>query len=560
MLPVYKWWQVPYFWAGIKAYDIVSGRQLLKWSHYVGKKKTLELFPMLKEQNLCGAIIYYDGQHNDARMNLAIGLTAVQQGAACANHCEVLSLLKKKITAEDGSEKEVISGAHVRDRMSGEEFDIRAKCVINATGPFTDTIRTMDDSIKRKICQPSSGVHIVLPDYYSPRDMGLLDPATSDGRVIFFLPWEGKTIAGTTDTPTELSDNPLPSEEDIQFILDEVKHYLSPDVQVRRGDVLAAWSGIRPLVSDPNSKNTESLARNHIVEVSEGNLLTIAGGKWTTYRSMAQDTVDAAIKHFNLQPEKPKCQTDGLLLDGAEGFQPNMYIQLVQDYGVDVEVAQHLIHTYGSKAPMVAEMAALTGSRWPVVGRRLSEEFPYIEADVKYACQEYACTVTDILARRLRIAFLNVHAAQEVIPRVAEIMAKELNWSNARVQEEIKNAEEFLVGMGLKADTDIRHVEVDLTEGETAHYTSLFKHFDVNSRGCITVAGLQKLLETSGEKLSPEQLKQAIEEVSVDKKDKIELNEFLQLMCALKSGTVSHSRLATIVEKQNKQLQETQAV
>ncbi|KAK3744818.1 hypothetical protein QZH41_005733 [Actinostola sp. cb2023] len=196
----------------------------------VGKAKALELFPMLKKDKLCGAIIYYDGQHNDARMNLAIALTAVRHGAAAVNHSEVLSLLKKTVQTEDGGTKEVVCGAHVRDNLTNEEFDIHAKCVVNATGPFSDSIRLMDRPDTPKICQPSSGIHIVLPSYYSPKNMGLLDPATSDGRVIFFLPWEGRAIAGTTDTPTNISYEPEPQEVEIQFILGEIKHYLSDEV------------------------------------------------------------------------------------------------------------------------------------------------------------------------------------------------------------------------------------------------------------------------------------------------------------------------------------------
>lgn len=225
-------------------------------------------------------------------MCLAVALTAARHGATVCNHVEVKELLKK----DDGTGKKVLCGAKVKDNISGKEFTVKAKCIINATGPFTDSIRKMDDPTVKSICCPSSGVHIVLPGYYSPDQMGLLDPSTSDGRVIFFLPWQRQTIAGTTDLPCEVTHNPSPTEDEIQFILNEIKNYLNADVEVRRGDVLSAWSGIRPLVSDPNKEDTQSLARNHIVHVSPSNLITIAGGKWTTYRAMAEHTVDAAIK------------------------------------------------------------------------------------------------------------------------------------------------------------------------------------------------------------------------------------------------------------------------
>ncbi|XP_008939167.1 PREDICTED: glycerol-3-phosphate dehydrogenase, mitochondrial-like, partial [Merops nubicus] len=216
-----------------------------------------------------------------------------------------------------------------------QEFDVKAKCVINATGPFTDSVRKMDDQEVPNICQPSAGVHIVMPGYYSPDNMGLLDPATSDGRVIFFLPWEKMTIAGTTDSPTDVTPHPIPTEEDINFILSEVRNYLSVDVEVRRGDVLAAWSGIRPLVTDPNSKDTQSISRNHVVTISDSGLVTIAGGKWTTYRAMAQDTVDAAVRAHGLQAGSSR--TIGLQLQGAEDWSPTLYIRLVQDYGLESE-------------------------------------------------------------------------------------------------------------------------------------------------------------------------------------------------------------------------------
>lgn len=552
MLPVYRWWQLPYFWAGIKMYDLVSGRQLLRSSYVVGKKKALELFPMLKKEKLCGAIIYYDGQHNDARMNLAIALTAVRHGASVANHVEVLSLLKKK---EGDNEDEVVCGAHVRDVITGEEFDVRAKCVVNATGPFTDAVRQMDNPTGTKICQPSAGVHIVLPEYYSPTDMGLLDPATSDGRVIFFLPWEGKTIAGTTDSPTDLSYNPSPKEAEIQFILSEIKHYLSADVDVRRGDVLAAWSGIRPLVVDPNSKNTASIARNHLILVSKSGLVTIAGGKWTTYRSMATDTMEAAIKARGLKPAK-ECQTDGLFLEGGEGFTPNYFIRLVQDFGLEVEVAKHLARTYGNKAPEVAKLANITGSRWPVVGKRLSEEFPYIEAEVRYSIQEYACTIVDFLARRTRLAFLNAQAAADAIPKIADIMGKELQWSKAKKQAEIEEAQEFLGAMGLDVQEHVRRVEVNFSDKEIQEYERKFQKMNKSKRGCLNSFDLKSMLKEMGEEVSDKQLHELIAEVDTNRNSCVELDEFLQLMSALKTGAVANNRFAVIIDRHHKHLTE----
>lgn len=205
----------------------------------------------------------------------------------------MVELIKKPRTTllgSDWSGKQEICGALVEDKLTGDRWTIKAKGVINATGPFCDAIRKLDSGISTKeIVAPSAGVHVILPNYFSPRNMGLLDPNTSDGRVIFFLPWQGGTIAGTTDSPTTVDPNPVPSDTDINWILKEVASYLSPDIKVRRGDVQAAWSGIRPLVRDPAAKNTESLVRSHMIHVSESGLLTIAGGKWTTYRAMAEE-------------------------------------------------------------------------------------------------------------------------------------------------------------------------------------------------------------------------------------------------------------------------------
>ncbi|XP_073707687.1 glycerol-3-phosphate dehydrogenase, mitochondrial isoform X1 [Garra rufa] len=546
MLPVYKWWQLPYYWAGIKMYDLVAGSQCLKSSYVLSKSKALELFPMLKKDKLVGAIVYYDGQHNDSRMNLAIALTAARHGAAISNYTEVVNLLKKP-DPKTGQEK--VCGAHCRDLITGQEFDIRAKCVINATGPFTDSLRKMDNRKTANICQPSAGVHIVIPGYYSPDNMGLLDPATSDGRVIFFLPWEKMTIAGTTDTPTEVTAHPIPVEDDINFILNEVRNYLSPDVEVRRGDVLAAWSGIRPLVTDPNSKDTQSICRNHIVNISDSGLITIAGGKWTTYRSMAEETLDATIKAHNLSAGPSR--TVGLMLDGGKDWTPTMYIRLVQDYGLENEVAQHLAATYGGRAFEVAKMAKVTGKRWPIVGKRLVSEFPYIESEVQYAIKEYACTAIDVIARRTRLGFLNVQAADEALPRIVEIMGKELQWTEQKKNEELEAAKNFLyLEMGYKARSEqlSKTTEISLNAQEIARYKKRFYKFDKESKGFITTVDVQQVLEKLSIQIDENALHEILNEVDLNKNGQVELDEFLQLMSAVQRGQISDSRLAILMK------------
>ncbi|XP_071978580.1 glycerol-3-phosphate dehydrogenase, mitochondrial isoform X3 [Engystomops pustulosus] len=558
MLPVYKWWQLPYYWVGIKAYDLVAGSQCLKSSYVLSKSKALELFPMLQKDRLVGAIVYYDGQHNDARMNLAIALTAARYGAATANYTEVVGLLKKT-DPESGTER--VCGARCRDVLTGQEFNVRAKCVINATGPFTDSLRKMDKQETSKICQPSAGVHIVMPGYYSPDNMGLLDPATSDGRVIFFLPWEKMTIAGTTDTPTEITHHPIPTEDDINFILTEVRNYLSTDVEVRRGDVLAAWSGIRPLVTNPNSTDTQSISRNHVVDVSESGLVTIAGGKWTTYRSMAEDTLNAAIKAHNLKAGP--CKTVGLFLEGGKDWSPTLYIRLVQDYGLESEVAQHLAATYGDKAFEVAKLAKVTGKRWPIVGKRLVSEFPYIEAEVKYALREYACTAVDVISRRTRLAFLNVQAAEEALPRIVDIMAKELNWKDQKKKEELEAAKQFLYyEMGYKARSEqlTDRSEINLSPSDIDRYKKRFHKFDKDKKGFITILDVQRVLENINVQMDPKNLHEILNEVDLNKNGQVELNEFLQLMSAIQKGFVSGSRLAILMKSAEENLDQREAI
>ena len=277
-------------------------------------------------------------------MNMALVMTAVQQGAIVANHVEVTSLNKDAPSSK-------LNGAKVRDRLTGQEWTVRAKGIINATGPFADALLTMDNPEHKPIVQPSSGIHITLPNYYSPRTMGLLDPATSDGRVIFFLPWQGNTIAGTTDTPAQVETEPRAPEEEIRWVLEEVRRYLSPDIKVRRGDVLSAWSGLRPLVRNPNAASTEGLVRNHMIHVSDSGLLTIAGGKWTTYRAMAEETVDKAVEVFGLKP-RSGCVTETLRLIGSEGWSRNMFIGLIQRVCVrsaDVVTVTHHIGSVRSR-------------------------------------------------------------------------------------------------------------------------------------------------------------------------------------------------------------------
>ncbi len=401
-------------------------------------------------------------------MNVSLAMTAALYGSTVVNYVEVTGLEKD----ENGR----LNGARVKDLLQAKdgklakEFTIKAKGIINATGPFTDSIRKMDDAGACEIVAPSSGVHVILPGYYSPSKMGLIDPSTSDGRVIFFLPWQGNTIAGTTDAPTNITQHPIAGEEEINWILSEIRGYLAPDINVRRGDVLAAWSGIRPLVRDPKSKNTESLVRNHLLTVSDSGLLTCAGGKWTTYRQMAEETVDDAVKLYKLEPKPvahvPRisgteiiddrapldgtCQTHQVRLIGAHGYSKTLFINLIQHFGIQTDVAKHLTESYGDRAWTVAALSAPTQQRFPVRGRRISPLYPFIDGEIRYAVRhEYAQTAVDVLARRTRLAFLNAQAALEALPYVIDLMGEELQWDRKRKELEWKDTVQFLLSMGL---------------------------------------------------------------------------------------------------------------
>eukprot|EP00252_Welwitschia_mirabilis_P011436 TRINITY_DN25692_c0_g1_i1.p1 TRINITY_DN25692_c0_g1~~TRINITY_DN25692_c0_g1_i1.p1 ORF type:complete len:643 (+),score=145.85 TRINITY_DN25692_c0_g1_i1:408-2336(+) len=448
MTPCFDWFEVLYYWAGLKLYDLVAGTRMLHLSRYCSAKESLELFPTLArkghDKSLKGTVVYYDGQMNDSRLNVSLACTAALAGAAVLNHAEVISLHRDELTDR-------ITGAHVKDKITGNEFDIYARVIVNAAGPFCDEVRKMADKDVQNIICPSSGVHIVLPDYYSPEGMGLIVPKTKDGRVVFMLPWLGRTIAGTTDSGTILTMVPEPKEEEIQFILDAISDYLH--VKVRRADVLSAWSGIRPLATDPSAKDTASISRDHVICTDSGGLVTITGGKWTTYRSMAEDAVNAAIKIGKLGPSNGCC-TSRLKVIGADEWDSAAFAKLAQQYirvkrthsgkiipgTMDTAIAKHLSHAYGTMAERVASIAQNEN-----LGKRLAHGYPFLEAEVAYCARnEYCETAVDFLARRSRLAFLDTDAASRALPRVIEILATEKGWDKARIKCEMANAKAFL--------------------------------------------------------------------------------------------------------------------
>ncbi|PIA37234.1 hypothetical protein AQUCO_03000074v1 [Aquilegia coerulea] len=448
MTPCFNWFEVVYYWMGLKVYDLVAGPQLLHLSRYYSSEESVELFPTLAKngggRNLKGTVVYYDGQMNDSRLNVGLACTAALAGASVLNHAEVVFFLK-----DDASNR--IVGARIRDNLSGKEFDAYAKVIVNAAGPFCDAVRTMADKDAPPIILPSSGVHIVLPDYYSPEGMGLIVPKTKDGRVVFMLPWLGRTIAGTTDSNTKITMLPEPHEDEIQFILDAICDYLN--VKVRRTDVLSAWSGIRPLAIDPKAKSTESVSRDHVVCEDYPGLVTITGGKWTTYRSMAEDAVDLAIKAGKLSPTNG-CVTRNLQIVGGDGWDPasftvlaQQYVRMKKTYGgkvvpgaMDTTAAKHLAHAYGTLAERVASIAQNEN-----LGKRLAHGYPFLEAEVAYCARnEYCESAVDFIARRSRLAFLDTDAAGRAVPRIIEILAAEHKWDKSRQEKELQKTKEFL--------------------------------------------------------------------------------------------------------------------
>ncbi|MEM9770193.1 MAG: FAD-dependent oxidoreductase [Cyanobacteria bacterium P01_D01_bin.73] len=423
--PIYSWFGVPYFTIGLKMYDFLAGQANLAPSQYIPPKQALEKFPMLRAEGLRGAVVYYDGQFNDARMNVAIAQTAAEEGAAIANHVAVTALKK------DAAGK--VGGATVRDTLNDKTWEINAKVVINATGPFTDNLRRMDDPNTSPMLKVSSGIHIVLDAKFSPPATGMLIPKTEDGRLLFLLPWLGHTLVGTTDNVAGLEANPKATEEDIEYVLRHVREYFA--LPVTRQDVKATWAGLRPLVFDPKASDTAKLSRDHVVNISDSGLLTISGGKWTTYRKMSLDAVDQAIALGNLQPTHAGPQTENLKLVGSKNYVADGVSKWVHNYGISEVVAAHLHRSYGARTPEVMAIAK-EGYDSP-----LAAGHPHLEAEVIYGARhEGACTAVDILARRTRLGFLDSAAANGAIDRVVELLSNELGWTASQRDLHHKNA------------------------------------------------------------------------------------------------------------------------
>lgn len=408
VIPNYEWWGGPFYTLGLKVYDIMAGRLGFGASEHISKEEVMDLIPNLVEEDLQGGVIYHDGQFDDSRLAVNLAQTAVEEGASLINYCELTDLHKDS----DG----MITEAVLIDRESGKEYFVKSKSIINATGVFVDSIIKMDEKNAKKKIVASQGIHLVLDPSFLSGDHAIMIPKTSDGRVLFAVPWHKKVILGTTDTLMEnIDENPKALPSEIDFILNTAGQYLNK--APKRKDVLSVFAGLRPLVApDKEGQKTKEISRSHKISVSLSGLITGFGGKWTTYRQMGEELIEKAKLIGGL--EDVPCRTKTLKIHGymeKPTFENHFYV-----YGSDKEALFQLINSK------------------PEYGVRLDKELPYVTGQVVWAVRyEMARRIGDVLARRLRALFLNSKACLRMAPMVAEIMAKELGKDQQWIDEEL---------------------------------------------------------------------------------------------------------------------------
>ena len=418
IVPNYEWWDGPFYGVGLKVYDLLAGKLGLGPSKILSREETLKRIPTLEPEGLRGSVIYYDGQFDDARLAINLAQTAFDQGGTAVNYMKVTGLLKSG---------NMISGVAATDMESGESFEINGRVVVNATGIFTDDILQRDNPSAKKIIVPSQGVHLVLEKHFLQSESAILIPRTADGRVLFAVPWHNRVVVGTTDTEIDapvLEPRPLP--EEIDFILEQIAPYLTEDPI--REDILSVFAGIRPLVNPGGEgSDTSEISRDHYLVVSGSGLVTIAGGKWTTYRKMAEDTINQASIVAGLEPR--------------ESITANLRIH---GWLKNIDTNAPL-HYYGSA--MIGIKALI--KKHAKLGEKLHDQLPYLKVEVTWAAQnEMARTVEDVLSRRTRALLLNAKASLEAAPEVAALMAKTLRrsrkWQKEQVADFTKLAEGYL--------------------------------------------------------------------------------------------------------------------
>nr|WP_285903347.1 glycerol-3-phosphate dehydrogenase/oxidase [Arenibacter sp. H213] len=410
IIPNYKWWDGMFYTVGLKVYDLLAGRLSLGKSVHIGRKEILGRLKTLKEGKLKGGVLYHDGQFDDSRLAVNIAQTCVEKGATVLNHFQVVELTK------DG--QGVINGVVAKDMETNQEYVLPSTVVINATGVFTDQILKMDNKDAINMVRPSQGIHLVLDKSFLPGEDAIMIPKTDDGRVLFLVPWHNRVLIGTTDTVlNDHSLEPVALEEEIDFILQTTNKYLTKIVS--RKDVLSIFAGLRPLAAPQDgSEKTKEISRSHKIIISKSQLVTITGGKWTTYRKMAQDTLDKIIRIGKL-PNR-ECGTEHLPIHGAT---------------VDIDTSNHL-YIYGSDRKAILRMLKES----PELGEKLHPNLEYLCVEVLWAARyEMARTIEDVLARRVRILFLDAKASIEIAPKVARILAmeldKDLEWQEKQVIE-----------------------------------------------------------------------------------------------------------------------------
>ncbi|MCU0644000.1 MAG: glycerol-3-phosphate dehydrogenase/oxidase [bacterium] len=415
VVPNYDWWEGPFYGIGLKIYDILSGKHGFGTSELLSKAETIEHLPTIETGGLRGGVIYYDGQFDDARLVINMAETAVEQGATIVNYMQVTSLVKAQGW---------ICGVDALDLETQEMHELHAKVVINATGVFTDSVRRMDEPQAKPMIKPSQGVHIVLDKSFLPGDSAIMVPHTDDGRVLFAIPWHDRVIVGTTDTPVDTIElEPRPFADEIEFLLKHTARYLTKDPT--RADVLSAFAGLRPLVAAPDEEETAALSRDHTLHISRSGLVTITGGKWTTYRKMAEDTVDQAAILAAL--ETNPSVTKNLQIHG--------YHKNAEAFG---ELA-----CYGSDAPAMLDLFR-ENKKYEEL---LHPKFNIRIGEVTWAARhEMARTVEDFLSRRTRALLLDASASIEAAPKVAEWMAKELGRNRTWEKEQVKKYQELAAG------------------------------------------------------------------------------------------------------------------
>lgn len=416
VVPNYDWWEGPFYGVGLKIYDRLAGKMGLAPSRFLSREETLDAIPTLERERLRGGVVYQDAQFDDARLAVTLARTLTDDlGGVAVNYMKAVGLLK------DGG---LVRGVLARDFETGAEAEIRARVVVNATGIFADDLRQMDEPESEPLLAPSQGVHLVLDRRFQPGASAILVPHTDDGRVLFAVPWHDRVVVGTTDTPlTERSLEPRAFPQEIEFLLTHAARYLTQDPAP--GDVLSCFAGLRPLVKAGKAAKTAALSRDHVLLVSPSGLLTITGGKWTTYRKMGEDVVDQAVLLAGLD-ERPS-RTADLRLHG--------WVESPRPWAPWEE--------HGSEAPELARLAA----RNPGWDEPLHVRLPYRAVEAVWAARhEMARTVEDVLARRTRALLLDARASAEIAPAVARILAGELGRDEAWQRSQVEAYRELAAG------------------------------------------------------------------------------------------------------------------